>query len=227
METALTNDADYRAKARAVRAEAQKKLREFRLERRAGARRPSPAESEPAFETAPQSTAFAASPSDAVGEAYGDMSVMSVSADAARLAAPSEDDPDEQTTAPDNSAVEPEAEASGFEPAPPPSPTPSPTVAPPSRPATPPLRARRYWNPQPTSARPAVRAQAPCEDGPDAVAALPGVGPGLVWLLRQAGVDSLRDLAASDPDALADRLGLVGRLVDVQALRALASARLG
>ncbi|SEA37356.1 hypothetical protein [Rubrimonas cliftonensis] len=221
----MTNDADYRARARAVRAEARTKLREFRIERRAGVRRPAPAEGAPALETA-QAVECAAAQSDP----YDDMSVMSVSADAARLAAPAEDDPDHETPAPALAAsftgsapdADPEADPGAAELAEPAA-RPTPTAAPATRPATPPLRARRYWNPQPSAMRPAPR----IEDGPEAIAALPGVGPGLVWLLGQAGVATLHDLAASDPDALADRLGLVGRLVDVQALRALASARLG
>lgn len=44
---------------------------------------------------------------------------------------------------------------------------------------------------------------------------LPGIGPGLVWLFSQAGVLSLADLAAADAEALTNRLGLVGELIDV------------
>jgi predicted flap endonuclease-1-like 5' DNA nuclease len=44
--------------------------------------------------------------------------------------------------------------------------------------------------------------------------ALPGVGPGLVAALVRAGVPDLATLAALDPDALAARLGPLGRLVD-------------
>jgi predicted flap endonuclease-1-like 5' DNA nuclease len=47
------------------------------------------------------------------------------------------------------------------------------------------------------------------------LAALPGVGPGLVWALGRAGVASLADLAAAAPEELAARLGPVGRLVDI------------
>lgn len=46
---------------------------------------------------------------------------------------------------------------------------------------------------------------------------LPGAGPGLVWMLRQAGVRDLGDLAQADADALAGQLGLVGRLIDIGA----------
>lgn len=45
---------------------------------------------------------------------------------------------------------------------------------------------------------------------------LPGAGAGLVWVLQQCGVVSLRDLAAADADALSERLGVVGRLLNVR-----------
>ena len=44
---------------------------------------------------------------------------------------------------------------------------------------------------------------------------LPGVGPGLVWALEQAGIARLADLAASAPAPLADRLGPIGGLIDL------------
>lgn len=44
---------------------------------------------------------------------------------------------------------------------------------------------------------------------------LPGVGPGLVWALEQAGVARLADLAGCAPAPLADRLGPIGGLVDL------------
>jgi hypothetical protein len=46
---------------------------------------------------------------------------------------------------------------------------------------------------------------------------LPGAGPGLVWALERAGIRRLADLAPLDPDALAARLGPIGRLVPAQA----------
>ncbi|MEM1387780.1 MAG: hypothetical protein AAGG54_09235 [Pseudomonadota bacterium] len=45
--------------------------------------------------------------------------------------------------------------------------------------------------------------------------ALPGAGPGLVWLLEMHGVMSLADLSQQDASALRAELGLVGRLFDV------------
>lgn len=44
---------------------------------------------------------------------------------------------------------------------------------------------------------------------------LPGIGPGLIWLFARAGVHSLDDLAAADAERLEPRLGLVGRLLDL------------
>jgi predicted flap endonuclease-1-like 5' DNA nuclease len=48
------------------------------------------------------------------------------------------------------------------------------------------------------------------------LAALPGVGIGLIWLLHVNGVSSLQDLAQADAETLGKALGLVGRLVNVQ-----------
>jgi predicted flap endonuclease-1-like 5' DNA nuclease len=42
---------------------------------------------------------------------------------------------------------------------------------------------------------------------------LPGAGPGLVAALRRAGLDRLADIAPLAPEALAERLGPLGRLV--------------
>lgn len=44
---------------------------------------------------------------------------------------------------------------------------------------------------------------------------LPGIGPGLVWMLNSAGVHSLSDMAAADAETLAAKLGLVGELLDI------------
>ena len=59
--------------------------------------------------------------------------------------------------------------------------------------------------------------------GPDELAGLPGVGPGLAAALRRAGVAGFADLAGLDPAALAARLGPIGRLVP--AARWIAAAR--
>jgi len=58
--------------------------------------------------------------------------------------------------------------------------------------------------------------QRPAEAGravPSDLERLQGVGPGLLWALRRAGIAALADLAALEPDALAARLGPLGRLV--------------
>jgi len=46
---------------------------------------------------------------------------------------------------------------------------------------------------------------------------LAGVGPGLVWALCRAGIPDLASVAATEPEALAARLGPIGRLVPAQA----------
>ncbi len=45
--------------------------------------------------------------------------------------------------------------------------------------------------------------------------AIPGIGPGLVWMMQEAGVRTLDDLAAADPRDLAQRLGAIARLLDL------------
>ncbi|MEM7520408.1 MAG: hypothetical protein AAF307_05160 [Pseudomonadota bacterium] len=44
---------------------------------------------------------------------------------------------------------------------------------------------------------------------------LPGAGPGLVWMLQNCGVSSLKELAAADPDALTSEMGLVAQILDL------------
>ena len=62
--------------------------------------------------------------------------------------------------------------------------------------------------------------QRPAETGraaPSDLERLEGVGPGLLWALRRAGIAALADLAALEPAALAARLGPLGRLVPARA----------
>lgn len=76
-------------------------------------------------------------------------------------------------------------------------------------------------------AEPAPRAVAPEQvgpaPGPDPSPAasdlerLEGVGPGLLWALRRAGIAALADLASLEPEGLAARLGPLGRLVPARA----------
>lgn len=49
------------------------------------------------------------------------------------------------------------------------------------------------------------------------LADLPGVGPGLIWMLEQNGVQTLADLASCDEDKLKENLGFVGKLVNLNA----------
>ena len=58
--------------------------------------------------------------------------------------------------------------------------------------------------------------QRPAETGRAAASdldRLQGIGPGLLWALRRAGIAGLADLAALEPATLAARLGPLGRLV--------------
>ena len=48
------------------------------------------------------------------------------------------------------------------------------------------------------------------------LAALPGAGPGLIWMLNQCSITSLNDLAAADPARLSQDLGVVGQILDVK-----------
>lgn len=46
--------------------------------------------------------------------------------------------------------------------------------------------------------------------------ALPGAGPGLVWMLQKAGIGSLDAMANADADHLRTAMGLVGELLDLR-----------
>lgn len=77
--------------------------------------------------------------------------------------------------------------------------------------------------------RPAEREPRPAEWPVPAAEAeglerLPGAGPGLRWTLERAGLRSLAEVAALDPEELACRLGPIGRLVPVRAWIAAARA---
>lgn len=64
--------------------------------------------------------------------------------------------------------------------------------------------------------RPAPEAGAGLGGGSD-LERLAGVGPGLVWVLRRAGIPDLASVAALEPEVLAARLGPLGRLVPARA----------
>jgi predicted flap endonuclease-1-like 5' DNA nuclease len=70
-------------------------------------------------------------------------------------------------------------------------------------------------SPSPPSARGAY--------DPRPVDAVPGIGPGVAWLLARAGARTVGDLAQADPVSLTLRLGLVGRMVDVRQAQMLAA----
>lgn len=57
--------------------------------------------------------------------------------------------------------------------------------------------------------------------------ALPGAGSGLVWMLQNAGVGTMRELADADPEALSQRLGLIGQILDIGHWIDFARARVG
>lgn len=61
----------------------------------------------------------------------------------------------------------------------------------------------------------------------DGLDRLKGIGPGLLWALGRAGIGGLADLAALEPEALAGRLGPIGRLVPARAWIATARAARG
>ncbi|MDX8348476.1 hypothetical protein SLH49_10805 [Cognatiyoonia sp. IB215446] len=47
------------------------------------------------------------------------------------------------------------------------------------------------------------------------LAALPGAGVGLIWMMEQCEISTLQDLARQNADELALRLGVVGEIIDV------------
>lgn len=61
--------------------------------------------------------------------------------------------------------------------------------------------------------------------GPDPrpVDIIPGVGPGVAWLLGKAGARTVGDLIEADPVSLTLRLGVIGRMVDVREAQRLAA----
>lgn len=59
------------------------------------------------------------------------------------------------------------------------------------------------------------------------LATLPGAGPGLIWMLQKCGIASLEDLAVADAATLVPRLGLVGRIVNVQGWQRYAQRQVG
>jgi predicted flap endonuclease-1-like 5' DNA nuclease len=58
------------------------------------------------------------------------------------------------------------------------------------------------------------------------LSAIPGIGPGLIWMLREAGVATLEDLARADAQDLARKLGSIARLLDLDWFIDLARTRI-
>jgi predicted flap endonuclease-1-like 5' DNA nuclease len=61
----------------------------------------------------------------------------------------------------------------------------------------------------------APQAEPPSPDDTTDLAQIPGIGPGLIWMLREAGVATLADLARADAPDLARSLGAIARLLDL------------
>ena len=62
---------------------------------------------------------------------------------------------------------------------------------------------------------PAPALDLPKDDAGDLIA-LPGAGPGLIWMLQQCGITTMRDLAQADAADLTLKLGLVGQILNIQ-----------
>ncbi len=194
------SDIDYRAKARAVRAEAQAKLRELRARREASPRRMA-ARARAGAREAADADCGALAPADAA-----------TCAESAPVPDPGPDSPPEPWPARESASVaakrddaDPFADAGSDD-------FSEVTVS--TAAAAMALRA---------GGAPAAPARAAPPPEPDDLDAVPGLGPGLLWALREAGVRNVAALCAADPEALALRLGVVGRLIDVAGLQALAA----
>ena len=74
-----------------------------------------------------------------------------------------------------------------------------------------------FQRPASPDAPPEARASAADPDPHGDLWRLAGVGPGLAWALRRAGIPDLASVAALEPEALAARLGPLGRLVPARA----------
>lgn len=99
---------------------------------------------------------------------------------------------------------------------------------PPARPvATEPAEVLSFQRPERPAPEPVLGALQALAPSASDLERLPGVGPNLVWALEQAGIGCLADLAPLTPDALADRLGPIGRLVPAAGWIAAAKAAAG
>jgi predicted flap endonuclease-1-like 5' DNA nuclease len=94
--------------------------------------------------------------------------------------------------------------------------------------ATVPLEAERPPDPTQDADDPSAGtgvSHEPAATDPADLSEIPGIGPGLVWMLRNAGVGSLHDLARAEADPLARRLGPIARLLDLDYFIGFARAR--
>jgi predicted flap endonuclease-1-like 5' DNA nuclease len=207
---AQVTTADFRAQARAVRAATQIKLMELRRNRRSASRHAGVATVDAAADMSagPDPDLVAAWPepaAESAEDAGADAEPTPPAVAAARLPA-----------APDTGA-----EAPAFSEGMTISSATADYMARAARPRAAPLAVEAAA--VSVAAAPAA-APAPHRAAPSDLSALRDIGPGLIWLLERAGVATLADLRAADPDALSDRLGLVGRLIDVRTLQARAAA---
>lgn len=222
------SDPDYRVQARAVRAAARQRIRELSLRRGTQVPRWQPAASAPEAETAmPQQAAAEPAAAPSATQPAAVAPEVDASPVTQVAAAPAPEAPEAGTPAPgEPSAQRNPPQASRPQTVPPPPPAPDTddesdaeadghdlsvmTVS---------LAAAALANR--AAGRPADAESVSLADSD--LARLPGVGPGLVWLLGQAGVSDCTALIRSDPAALADRLGVVGQLIEITGLQALAA----
>jgi predicted flap endonuclease-1-like 5' DNA nuclease len=64
----------------------------------------------------------------------------------------------------------------------------------------------------PPVALPVAVSERPTQEG---LGRLPGAGPGMIWMLNEAGIMSLEDLARADKAGLSGKLGLLGDILDL------------
>jgi predicted flap endonuclease-1-like 5' DNA nuclease len=207
--------ADFRAQARAVRAATQIKLMELRRNRRAASRHAGAATAPEADAAGDVSTALdldlAAADLEPAAEEIADAGAQAEPIAPAVIAADRPAMPDAPAAAPASSEGMTISSATAD------------YIARAARPRAAPSPVAAPMMPDEAAATP-VKAPAPPRAAPSDLSALRDIGPGLIWLLERAGVGTVAELRAADPDVLSDQLGLVGRLIDVRALQARAAA---
>ncbi len=235
---------DYRNWTRDVRSEARRKIVELRADRIAKKRaaRPPAAEAAPAEPagqlplTVSRRTAAMLVPGDSPAQPGSEPQLREDAGDAGPVhAAEGNPVPEQPSSAPaklsaeeaeDHSADLPEAQAP--DPASPGDAREAEASLPPAEGQT----AAQAAEPAPEPATAAASPGAPLDWDAEQLRssdlhALPGIGTGLVWLLHANGISSLAELAEAEADSLSDRLGLVGRLIDLRSWMETARARTG